>query len=231
MRSLLPLLLLTATLARADELLMPGSFHGDEVRHKAGEEWLALLQTTPGAMLQPVRIVVERELDPILDESGKKTGKRVETIGAPHALFLVRSARLLPGPVAAAVPKSAELSLGRAETFAFRKTKSSMQLHCGSAADPEGFVQCALVLESAGIAQQLATIDAYIDEETHQLLPAGGAVPEVLWAGDLDHDGRLDFVANLSGHYNIWSPALFLSSAARDGELVAKVATFSVTGC
>ncbi len=156
---------------------------------------------------------------------------RVDVIGARKPRFLVRGAAIHPGPVTAATPSTAELRINETKTFTFGATKSTMHLQCGNVADPEGFVRCSLALERGGITQQLATMDAYIDEQTHQLLPAGDAVPEVLWAGDLDHDGQLDFVANVSGHYNVWSPALFLSSAARDGELVAKVASFTVTGC
>ncbi|HVR38757.1 MAG TPA: hypothetical protein VMU84_06650 [Thermoanaerobaculia bacterium] len=224
---LLPLIALLATLARADELLMPGSFHGDEIRYKSGEAWLALHR----GMLQPVRITIEREFDPILDDEGEKTGKRVDVIGAPDALFLVRGTRLHPGPVTAASPQSAELTLGQITTFTFANTKSTMQFRCSRAANPEGYIPCALVLTSNGVEQKLATFDAIVDEQTHKLLPAGAAVPEVVWAGDLDRDGRLDFVVNVSPHYNVWSPALFLSSAAREGEIVAKVAMFTVSGC
>ena len=53
----------------------------------------------------------------------------------------------------------------------------------------------------------------------------------LLWAGDLDGDGRLDLYMNLSTHYNVSARRLFLSSAAASGALVREVAVFQTTGC
>jgi len=47
----------------------------------------------------------------------------------------------------------------------------------------------------------------------------------VQWAGDLDGDGRLDLVTTFSPKYSWYPRRLYLSSAARPGELVALVAT------
>ena len=58
------------------------------------------------------------------------------------------------------------------------------------------------------------------------------AIPTLLWAGDLDGDNRLDLVINATPHYAVSSaPTLFLSSMAKDGNLVQKVAIFIATGC
>jgi hypothetical protein len=46
----------------------------------------------------------------------------------------------------------------------------------------------------------------------------------VQWAGDLDGDGRLDLVTTFSPKYSWYPRQLFLSSAARPGELVGPVA-------
>jgi hypothetical protein len=53
--------------------------------------------------------------------------------------------------------------------------------------------------------------------------------PQMLqWAGDLDGDGKLDLVLNLSSRYDEDAEALlFLSSMARNGEMVGKAAGFS----
>lgn len=46
------------------------------------------------------------------------------------------------------------------------------------------------------------------------------------WAGDLDGDGRLDIVTTLSPKYSYYPRRLWLSSAARAGELVGLVAQY-----
>ena len=48
------------------------------------------------------------------------------------------------------------------------------------------------------------------------------------WAGDLDRDGRLDMLATFSSKYSYHPRQLFLSSAARSGELVAEVARYEL---
>lgn len=44
----------------------------------------------------------------------------------------------------------------------------------------------------------------------------GGMTPQVLFAGDLDGDAKLDFIASYSDHYNVSALHLFLSSASDD---------------
>lgn len=52
------------------------------------------------------------------------------------------------------------------------------------------------------------------------------------WAGDLDRDGQLDLIYNLAGHYTETRLALYLSSAAKPGELVGLVARWDGScGC
>lgn len=48
----------------------------------------------------------------------------------------------------------------------------------------------------------------------------------VHWAGDLDHDGRLDLLVTFSPKYSYHPRQLLLSSGARSGELVAEVARY-----
>jgi hypothetical protein len=52
----------------------------------------------------------------------------------------------------------------------------------------------------------------------------------VVWAGDLDADGELDLVVNLSRKYSLHPYRLLLSSLAADPDLVGEAASFE-TGC
>jgi hypothetical protein len=54
---------------------------------------------------------------------------------------------------------------------------------------------------------------------------------ELLWAGDMDGDNKLDLYVQVGWHYNSTHRKLFLSSYARKGKLVREVAEFSTSGC
>jgi hypothetical protein len=225
----LGLLFFLPFVAKGDDLLFTASFHGDEVRYKSGEKFLALVCKDAGSCaLQPVKIEVNREFDGILDAEGEETGKRVTAIGAEEA-FLIRGKNLHPGPVTPATPSSTEiLPIGAAQRITLGSETYTLQYRCGSKPDPDGMVDCALVLERGTTTQVLATFPA-IDENGK--INSLDVEQSVAFAGDLDRDGRLDLVANVSGHWNEWHPALYLSSAAGDGELVRKVAEMITTGC
>lgn len=227
--AILFLLFFLPFVANADEVLFTDLFHGDEVKAKSGEHFLALVcNAKDQCVLQPVKIEVTTEFDPIVDAEDERTGKRVRAHGLESA-YLLRSKRLNPGPVVSARPSATDLlPISKPQTITLGATKYVLQYRCGSAPDPEGFVDCALVLEGRGISQVLASFPALNDDGGINSLDAE---QYVVFAGDLDHDGKLDLLANISGHWNEWHPALFLSSAAKDHELVARVAELVTTGC
>ena len=53
----------------------------------------------------------------------------------------------------------------------------------------------------------------------------------LIWAGDIDGDGTLDLIMDLSTHYNSSNMTLFLSSKAEEGQLLKKVSCISTKGC
>jgi hypothetical protein len=72
------------------------------------------------------------------------------------------------------------------------------------------------VLTEGGRRQVLYSADGFVDEPHF----------DVVWAGDLDRDGRLDFIVNLHRKYS-WHPyRLLLSSMAATGQLVGDAALF-----
>jgi hypothetical protein len=51
------------------------------------------------------------------------------------------------------------------------------------------------------------------------------------WAGDLDRDGKPDFYFSLYVHDNVEYQNLFLTSSAKKGKLVKKIAMWFTNGC
>lgn len=75
-------------------------------------------------------------------------------------------------------------------------------------------------LRVAGKRQRLGAYQWHLDGAR----PLQG--PEyLLWAGDLDGDGKIDLLMNFTDYY--WNTVLFLSSLAKPGELVGEAARFS----
>lgn len=55
--------------------------------------------------------------------------------------------------------------------------------------------------------------------------------PHLIWAGDLDRDGKIDLLFDEADREFYSRYTLYLSSAAKDGELVGKVAEWTTSGC
>lgn len=216
---ILGLLFFLPFVANADELAYTDTFRASEVRHRTGERFLALV----GSRLEPVTIKVVPARDPFEDAEGETTGKRIEA-GSHEDAFLLRSGRLQAGPVTFASPHATENPVDAPLTITLGTTHSTLDYRCGDAPDPDGVVACTLVLERGGTTQVLAEVWAFF-EARHDLQVY------FAFAGDLDRDGKLDLLIDISEDEHEWHPALFLSSAAHEGELVAKVAEIVSAGC
>ena len=208
------------------QLLQVGAFHGDEVSAESGEVWLGLYSTPDGYTLIPSRITVETVYDPFVDNAGEKTGRAVSVEGQTRPLFLIKG---LDAPEVESIKTlSAEhtiLSPGKSLNLRLDDAnKSHLTAYGEGEVGPNGFTSLenySLELSKGQLSQELLAYSA-----------TNGAIPTLLWAGDLDGDNQLDLVVNATPHYVVSSaPILFLSSMAKDGNLVQKVAIFIATGC
>ena len=73
-----------------------------------------------------------------------------------------------------------------------------------------------MILTDGQQTQVLYSADGFTDEPHY----------DVVWAGDLDRDGRLDLVVNLHRKYSCHPYRLLLSSFASNGQLVGDAALF-----
>jgi len=203
------------------ELITTGEFHGDEVTATDGERWTGLFRTDGGFELANKAVAVEYFEDAVVDGPGEKTGKRVGVENGINPIFLLRGINgLEEGPVASIFDGNRWLKPGATEDLGLEGTEYSLYA-TGEGKDEWSIEGYRLVLASGGKSQELAGYDICCDD----------SMPALIWAGDLDRDGRLDLFLDLSNHYNVGRRTLFLSSLAGDGELVGKAAEFVTYGC
>lgn len=211
-------------------LLETGEFHGEEVTARTGERWLGLHITNDHSTLIRYRLTVEKVHDPIGDSAGEMTGKKV-TVDLPlEPLFLVKGARMLSSGPVNTIFKAApdfEKSLEKIPPLTLKLAGVSYTLKVvGSKDDVKCRLQefprnANLILSSGETEQVLYSLDNCGNDPYWHLL----------WAGDLDRDGKLDLYVSVNQHYNVSEKRLFLSSQAGEGQLVKEIAEFVTSGC
>ncbi|HUT53698.1 MAG TPA: hypothetical protein VM658_09920 [bacterium] len=227
---LLLLLALSAPLAVSQgkayggaRLLLAGLYHGDEVSAGSGSGWFGLYGKEGDFELAPTAIKVEAAFDAVMDEEGRKTGKRFSDLSGREPIFLVKGPKLASGPVKAFF--SGDLDLSAVGTPAiFSAPDNAGALHISGvrdAAEKSLIRDYELEIIRGDKRQTLLALDQFYD----------GVSPRLLWAGDLDRDGRTDFFFDLSTQENVRLFTLYPSSRAAPPGLAGKAAEFRHVGC
>lgn len=198
------------------EIMLIGEHHGDEVPDAVGANWLALIKSSAGYELTRVRPKFTTYFDPVNDDENDKksySGKKVEVKGV-DPLLLVRARTLKPGPVVEAAVNNEFIDLN-GQPYALERK-------CNKKLNAEHLRECKVYLTHGKARQFIGDATEGDGDFTSSIT--------ITWAGDLDHDGKLDLILDFSS-YNNGSTVLYLSSGAKQGELTGKVAEFSVQGC
>lgn len=236
---------LALALAAAHALQPPGTFHAGETVARDGEAWLALRVDGGAARLEPVTLRVERVVDEMLDGPGERSGESVRARDGADALVFVRGAGLRAGAVPIARLGAGEpWSTQTAQRIEFGGVAHELRTVCaaraaaaaggstghGDRADAADAIDCRVELARGSTVQTLARMAGYRDDTG--TLAAGDEAPlSLLFAGDLDGDGRLDLILDLSHHYNVRRPTLLMSRPAAPGDLLHVAASHEATGC
>jgi hypothetical protein len=204
-------------------LTFTGTCHEDEVNVHTGEVLYGLYENADGYELIPSKITVSDAEDGITPEDKTIT---VNHPGKP--LLLVKN---IPGLVRrnvktvfsgiSMIHPSETIALKLSDTSVYyidylQETKESKKDHILTIT-----LRCNPPQPNGRDTQTVATIR----------FPGDDSDPALLWAGDLDGDGKLDMMFNLTEHYNVSNIVLFLSSMAEPGKLVKQAATRRTVGC
>jgi len=197
-----------------------GDVWPDSIAFKDGEMALALMQTEGGYRLERRRVKI--------GGSGTDLHRRVAVEPAGEPVALLAGAGLAERSVAAAnVPANA--CFGEATELTGKPTDERRTCQITLGANRIDVVVAARSIETEpNFWKRVFDLTLSHDGASRTLR----GVATIVFAGDLDADGRLDLLVDTASHYNVsaeWH--LFLSSAAHPGEPLAKVATFTTGGC
>ncbi len=206
-------------------LLLPtDAAHGTEVTAQNGEQWLALTRMQGGYRTEMVNLRISAVPDPLAEDPNNREAKRVGLQQSANPVFLLNGyAHLRDRNVPTSFDGNFKLVPHMPVSFHFAGRKIELQLQ------PNGKVDQApgderVELFQVNVKRGAAWIPLpIVATENYNAV-------ELMWAGDLDGDGKVDFLFEDRG-YNWSSLRLFLSTAAKFGQVVGEVAQFYQTGC
>jgi len=232
-----------------------GEFHGFEVSLKTGDKCMGMYFKRGEEKLVKMEAIVKTQMDPITDgEEAEFTGKYVtipEGTSPPNLLIKGPDGLFKEGPLSTAklihhkIPDySPQDSLRNKFMPNYLLPGESMDItmkngnkYTFSTYTDEEFLKkrgwekdqyYTLTLKD----HQTNQIDTLYKHVYKSFYYGEYTPPYILWAGDLDNDGKLDLYMNAGGGYNsVLAVALFLSSRALRGKMLKMVASFSAVGC
>ena len=194
-------------------LFMPGQYRDIDVSLNLGGRWLALAPVDGLWHLVPTKVVTQLVHDPVLDSEGEKTGIQISA-KEPNALALLKISRLRPGMVDTPNMRfhgnPRDITPSKGVTIPFKGVAHQVITVRGKLFLVRGLKRSKL---------DWVRVTADFEERA-----------SLLWAGDLDGDGRLDL---LVGYETSGSSGacLYLSSTAEDDALLARYHCHGGGGC
>ncbi|MBL7647575.1 MAG: hypothetical protein JNK74_15420 [Candidatus Hydrogenedentes bacterium] len=203
---------------------------------RGGGDWWGIFPEGEGYTFQPVRVRVEAVVDPLADGDTRKTATLITVPGKVEDIPLIRGLMSsVAGPLKSLKPEKNWGYIAPGNSITLPWVGAPKEILSISAEGREARKHHPRFGSIDGVDYKLRLNRRVEKETTTQViasLPVLRALegPELLWAGDLDRDGKLDLLYNLSSFYIDTELALFLSSAAKEGELVGLVARWNAVG-
>jgi hypothetical protein len=208
-------------------LLHPGTFFESQIEAGIEGEWLALVRYGSRDELERREVIVRRMPD---NDNPLLNGIEIAVRGLEqeqHAVFLIRGiANVGPAAVHEARIACGDCALPDPDIAVERQVHLSL--------DGKDYDLEVNPLDKTRSLDRASTVTLRSGDKRQVLyqLPDEPDEPSwpILWAGDLDRDGRLDLYLDLSWKYSVSRRVLFLSSAASGDSLVGEAVVFQTTG-
>jgi hypothetical protein len=150
----------------------------------------------------------------------------VTTDALPYIFLVAGVPGLRPGPIDTAFRGYTFLEPGQQLLIRFGARQYRLAARGAAHVVPYTTVYSPYALGMSAVGSQDSAVQV-LDSLTF----SADNTPDVLWAGDIDRDGRLDLFLQLPGGGYSRVFKLFLSSLARPGELVAEAGSFYWHDC
>jgi hypothetical protein len=216
------------------ELFEGGIYRRSETYAESGQNWLALTANDSGQYTLKDLTASVKLLNSV-SWPGDEKDARLTFNTSRRIVFAVRDiAGVKSGPVLTLFEKPSgslntegfsdneELSNGYRREFIVGSNLTLLRTSHGVSKD--GTKMAALVVESGGKIQVVKRI-YHVSSDDRDIIGS------LYWVGDLDRDGKLDFYLSEFNEKGYTLTELFLSSFAKDGQLVGLAASFGAAGC
>lgn len=220
---------LSEELSEDIHIFPPGTYSNREIKEEIGQrECYGLFAEGGEYTLKKTIMNVVQVKDNMRDEGDETTGKKI-TIGEGKEpiLFISGIKDVKEGKLKTAELEKTFLYPGEYLWLKFYGERYSLWAF-GSVEPSIG--------EGGSMDNYTLQISSSMDRNTKQIFTGARRMMQngfqFTWAGDLDNDGLLDLVMDLSNNdAGAKRTALFLSSKAKEGQLIRKVAEFMEFGC
>lgn len=218
---------------RLIEIFDDGIYRQDEVVAKNGESWLTLVKKPDSLYLQRTTASVKK-LKTVSWPGDEPDAKLSFNVSGKPIIALKNIHGLQPGPVTTLFQRrvwqdsensesaNEELSDGYRREFFLNDNKYILRTSRGITTD--GTKVAVLVLELNGISQVIV-------QKYHVPSDDRDIIGSLLWAGDIDRDGKLDLYLDDFNEKGAVGTELHLSSYATSINLVGLAASFGTAGC